>query len=149
MPPDVALPAFLAGIMRSLCSEQWRLRGHQETFADQSIPERVYAAAEALTAIDRLFASDIRVLNMIAGCCVMVWRGSGQECFSADAAFAVECDACCEVITVLSDAENESAEPTTPIVSDVANGKLGVRRRYCKLSSTLNPCLAQARQPPV
>jgi RNA polymerase sigma-70 factor (ECF subfamily) len=74
-PSGVPLLAFLAGIMRSLCSEQWRLRVRQETFADRSSPdtteardpERVYAAVEALTAIDRLFASDILALKVIAG----------------------------------------------------------------------------------
>jgi len=79
-PPGVPLLAFLAGIMRSLCDEQWRRRRRESplpqpgdaaaTLADvapDADPERVYAAAEALAAVDRLFASDAMALKVIAG----------------------------------------------------------------------------------
>lgn len=80
-PPGVPLLAFLAGIMRSLCNEQWR-RCRREgpalqpedtaaaTLAGTAFdadPERAYAAAEALAAVDRLFASDTVALKVIAG----------------------------------------------------------------------------------
>jgi len=72
-PPGVALLAFLAGIMRSLCDEQWRRhrrQRHLPTFhggggADD--PERACAAAEALAAIQLLFASDEAAQKVIAG----------------------------------------------------------------------------------
>jgi RNA polymerase sigma-70 factor (ECF subfamily) len=72
-PPGVPLLAFLAGVMRSLCDEQWRRRRRQDTLpapegagpADD--PERVYAAAEALAAIHRLFASDAPATRVITG----------------------------------------------------------------------------------
>ena len=79
-PPGVPLLAFLAGIMRSLCDEQWRRRRRERplpqagdaaaTLADVAVeadPERAYAAAEALAAVDRLFASDVMALKVIAG----------------------------------------------------------------------------------
>ena len=80
-PPGVPLLAFLAGIMRSLCDEQWRRRRREgplqstdetavETMAgvsSDSDPERVYAASEALAAVDRLFASDVQALKVITG----------------------------------------------------------------------------------
>lgn len=80
-PPGVPLLAFLAGIMRSLCDEQWRRRRREglllqadgtaaATMADagsNADPERVYAASEALAAVDRLFASDVEALKVIAG----------------------------------------------------------------------------------
>ncbi len=80
-PPGVPLLAFLAGIMRSLCDEQWRRRRREgplpqpeDTAAamlagmtSDADPERVYAAAEALAAVDRLFASDTVALQVIAG----------------------------------------------------------------------------------
>ena len=80
-PPGVPLLAFLAGTMRSLCDEQWRRRRREstmplpenamtETLADMASgadPERVYAAAEALAAIDRLFMSDTVALKVVAG----------------------------------------------------------------------------------
>jgi RNA polymerase sigma-70 factor (ECF subfamily) len=54
-PPAVPLLAFLAGVMRSLCDEQWRRHRRQEHLpilhgggADD--PERACAAAEALAA---------------------------------------------------------------------------------------------------
>ena len=80
---------FLAGIMRSLCDEQWRRRRREGplpqsedtaavTLADttpDADPERVYAAAEALAAVDRLFASDAVALKVIAG----LTNGLGAE----------------------------------------------------------------------
>ena len=80
-PPGVPLLAFLAGIMRSLCDEQWRRRRREgpvivsddataATMAGVSSdadPERVYAASEALAAVDRLFVSDTVALKVIAG----------------------------------------------------------------------------------
>ena len=72
-PPGVSLLAFLAGVMRSLCDEQWRRHRRQERLpilhgsggADD--PERACAAAEALAAILRLFASDKAALKVISG----------------------------------------------------------------------------------
>jgi len=72
-PPGVPLLAFLAGVMRSLCDEQWRRHRRQHDLptphdnrgADD--PERACAAAEALAAIQRLFASDEAALKVITG----------------------------------------------------------------------------------
>jgi RNA polymerase sigma-70 factor (ECF subfamily) len=82
-PPDVPILAFLSGIMRSICDDQWRrarrelevlVRG--EDLADlcasgdevkSPSPERVVAAAQSLAAIDRLFACDPLALKIIAG----------------------------------------------------------------------------------
>jgi RNA polymerase sigma-70 factor (ECF subfamily) len=72
-PPGVPLLAFLAGVMRSLCDEQWRRHRRQDhlpTFLDGSgggDPERACAAAEALASIHRLFASDMAALKVITG----------------------------------------------------------------------------------
>jgi DNA-directed RNA polymerase specialized sigma24 family protein len=72
-PPGVPLLAFLAGVMRSLCDEQWRhhrRRDHLPTppgSGGVDDPERAYAAAEALAAIQRLFASDAAALKVIEG----------------------------------------------------------------------------------
>lgn len=79
-PPDVPLPAFLGGIMRSLCDEHWRrhrregaspLPGRAAVLvADPSPggdPERACASAEALAALDRLFAADPVALRILAG----------------------------------------------------------------------------------
>jgi DNA-directed RNA polymerase specialized sigma24 family protein len=72
-PPGVPLLAFLAGVMRSLCDEQWRRRRRQDTVptleraGPVDDPERVYAAAEALAAIHRLFASDAPATRVITG----------------------------------------------------------------------------------
>ncbi len=88
-PPGVPLLAFLAGIMRSLSDEQWRRRRRESplprpgdtaaTLADvadiAADPERVYAAAEALAAVDRLFASDTVALKVVAG----LTNGLGAE----------------------------------------------------------------------
>jgi DNA-directed RNA polymerase specialized sigma24 family protein len=72
-PPSVPLLAFLAGVMRSLCDEQWRRHRRQHDLpapgegggADD--PERACAAAETLAAIQRLFASDAAALKVITG----------------------------------------------------------------------------------
>jgi DNA-directed RNA polymerase specialized sigma24 family protein len=72
-PPGVSLLAFLAGVMRSICDDQWRRRRRQQDLpvpgdgrgADD--PERACAAAEALAAIQRLFASDKAALKVITG----------------------------------------------------------------------------------
>ncbi len=88
-PPGVPLLAFLAGIMRSLCDEQWRRRRREGPAsqpednraatlagtAPDADPERAYAAAEALAAVDRLFASDTVALKVIAG----LTNGLGAE----------------------------------------------------------------------
>ena len=72
-PPGVSLLAFLAGVMRSLCDEQWRRHRREDRLpilhgsgkADD--PERACAAAEALVAVQRLFASDEAALKVITG----------------------------------------------------------------------------------
>lgn len=88
-PPGVPLLVFLAGIMRSLCDEQWRQRRREgllpqleDTMAATVVdttpeidPERAYAASEALAAVDRLFASDPVALKVITG----LTNGLGAE----------------------------------------------------------------------
>jgi DNA-directed RNA polymerase specialized sigma24 family protein len=88
-PPGVPLLAFLAGIMRSLCDEQWRRRLREGRLpqpedataatlsgtAHATDPERLYAAAEALAAVDRLFATDTVALKVVAG----LTNGLGAE----------------------------------------------------------------------
>ena len=72
-PPGVSLLAFLAGVMRSLCDEQWRRHRRQDRLSilrgsgGADDPERACAAAEALAAILRLFASDKAALKVITG----------------------------------------------------------------------------------
>lgn len=84
--PGVPLLAFLAGIMRSLCDEQWRRRRREgpllpseNTAAAGTVsdadPERAYAAVKALATVDRLFASDSVALKVIAG----LTNGLGAE----------------------------------------------------------------------
>jgi RNA polymerase sigma-70 factor (ECF subfamily) len=69
----VPLLAFLAGIMRSLRDEQWRRRRRHDALPTPVAigpiddPERVYAAAETLAAIHRLFASDASATRVITG----------------------------------------------------------------------------------
>jgi DNA-directed RNA polymerase specialized sigma24 family protein len=83
-PPGVPLVAFLAGIMRSLCDEQWRRRRREEALSSLDAagarqahdPERAYAAAEALGAIHRLFASDEAATKVITG--LMAGLDAGQ-----------------------------------------------------------------------
>jgi len=80
-PPGVSLLAFLAGVMRSLCDEQWRRHRREDRLhilhgsggADD--PERACAAAEALAGILRLFASDKPALKVITG----LISGSGRH----------------------------------------------------------------------
>ncbi len=72
-PPDVPLLAFLGGVMRSLCDEQWRRHRRQDVIfipddaAGSNDPERVCAAREALAGIHRLFASDEAAMKVITG----------------------------------------------------------------------------------
>jgi len=72
-PPGVSLLAFLAGVMRSLCDEQWRRHRRQDRLpilhgsGEADDPERACAAAEALVAVQRLFASDEAALKVITG----------------------------------------------------------------------------------
>lgn len=84
-PPGVPLLAFLAGVMRSVCSEHWRrLRrerriflsaddrdGAAETAAPDASaacdPERALAATESIAALYRLFAEDGEILKILAG----------------------------------------------------------------------------------
>jgi RNA polymerase sigma-70 factor (ECF subfamily) len=84
-PPGVPILAFLSGIMRSICEDQWRRerrelgrRVPQEDVAELSAaedearsassnPERVLAAAQALAAVNELFAADPSALKVIAG----------------------------------------------------------------------------------
>jgi DNA-directed RNA polymerase specialized sigma24 family protein len=72
-PPGVPLLAFLAGVMRSLCDEHWRCHRRQHDLSalpdsgGADDPERACAAAEVLTAIQRLFASDTAALKVITG----------------------------------------------------------------------------------
>ncbi len=82
-PPDVPILAFLSGIMRSICDDQWRrVRRESEVLVhDEDVtelwasgdevkspsPERVVAAAQSLAAVEQLFASDPLALKVIAG----------------------------------------------------------------------------------
>src|SRR6516162_6975882 len=72
-PPAVPLLAFLAGVMRSVCDEQWRRHRRQNHLpipyggGGVDDPERTCAAAEALAAIQRLFASDDAATKVITG----------------------------------------------------------------------------------
>lgn len=82
-PPDVPILAFLSGIMRSICEDQWRRarRDSQILVRDEEVsdlcapgdeveppgPERLVAAAQSLAAIDHLFAGDPLALKVIAG----------------------------------------------------------------------------------
>jgi DNA-directed RNA polymerase specialized sigma24 family protein len=82
-PPGVPILAFLSGIMRSICEDQWR-RARREAevlVRDEELtdvcafgeevkspsPERVVAAAQSLAVIDRLFAGDPQAQKVIAG----------------------------------------------------------------------------------
>lgn len=81
-PPGVPILAFLSGVMRSICDDHWRhsvrearviVRGNdaagagEETSAGHPDPERVLAAAEALSDIYDLFAGDNLALKVITG----------------------------------------------------------------------------------
>jgi RNA polymerase sigma-70 factor (ECF subfamily) len=82
-PPGVALVAFLAGIMRSICYDQMRRTQRERDLLvgcddpddlgtgveaqSSPDPERIVGAAQALAQIDRLFAGDIAAQKIIAG----------------------------------------------------------------------------------
>ena len=79
-PEGLPLPVFLAGIMRSLCDEAWRRRRREAellTFGNEAAceavacpapsAERTLAAAEAVAAIHRLFATDAVALRIVMG----------------------------------------------------------------------------------
>jgi RNA polymerase sigma-70 factor (ECF subfamily) len=81
-PPGVPILAYLSGIMRRICIDQWRrerreslliVRGGAATdrgAVDEDTardPERMLAAAQSLAAINRLFADDPAALKIIAG----------------------------------------------------------------------------------
>ena len=77
-PADVPLLAFLSGVMRSICDQHWqRARrdhawlvaapGNSEAAIAPDNPERVLAAAQALGAINGLFADDPAALKILAG----------------------------------------------------------------------------------
>ena len=82
-PPGVPILAFLSGVMRSICDDHWRhtvrearviiRSGHaadtgvEEASAGHPDPERVLAAAQALSDIYDLFAGDNLALKVITG----------------------------------------------------------------------------------
>ena len=73
-PPGLPLVAFLAGVMRSLCDEQWRrhllqdrLFPPSDSTSSADDPERAYAASQALAGIHRLFAADAAATKVITG----------------------------------------------------------------------------------
>jgi len=80
-PLGVPLLAFLSGVMRSICDDHWRHNarearvivrsndnaGAEETSAGPPDPERVLAAAQALSDIYDLFAGDYLALKVITG----------------------------------------------------------------------------------
>jgi DNA-directed RNA polymerase specialized sigma24 family protein len=75
-PPDLAMVVFLAGVMRSLKSEYWRRASIESRFQELreiepidpiADPERTMSALQELDAIDRLFADDPVILQIIAG----------------------------------------------------------------------------------
>jgi RNA polymerase sigma-70 factor (ECF subfamily) len=81
-PRRVPLLAFLSGVMRSICDDQWRKARREllvrngdgcapgapgEEAAAAPDPERTLAAAQALAEVDRLFAGDPCALKVIAG----------------------------------------------------------------------------------
>lgn len=82
-PPGVSILAFLSGVMRSICDDHWRrevrearvlVRGTDaadapagEVGAASPDPERVVAAAQALSDIHDLFAGDYAALKVITG----------------------------------------------------------------------------------
>jgi DNA-directed RNA polymerase specialized sigma24 family protein len=80
-PPGVPILAFLSGVMRSICDDHWRFEVREakvivrdadaaEFGADDTSaadPERVVAAAQALSDIYQLFVNDKAALTIIAG----------------------------------------------------------------------------------
>src|SRR5262252_211555 len=83
-PRGIPILAFLSGVMRSICEDQWRrerlehevlarevdsadLCGIGDTAGSTTDPERAVGAAQSLAAINRLFAADPDALKIIAG----------------------------------------------------------------------------------
>ena len=83
-PAGVPILAFLSGVMRSICNDHWRHEireaavivrdrevedgcGADESGAPGTDPERVLAAAQALSDIHQLFARDSAALKVISG----------------------------------------------------------------------------------
>jgi RNA polymerase sigma-70 factor (ECF subfamily) len=81
-PPGVPILAFLSGIMRSICVDQWRREQRESLLLvrdgvasdanaapDEAArdPERMLAAVQRLGAIHQLFAGDPAALKIIAG----------------------------------------------------------------------------------
>jgi DNA-directed RNA polymerase specialized sigma24 family protein len=75
-PQELAMVVFLAGVMRSLKSEYWQralIEWRIQDFRDieptdpSADPERTVIALQELEAIDRLFADDPVILQIIAG----------------------------------------------------------------------------------
>ena len=82
-PPGVTILAFLAGVMRSICDDHWRhevrearviVRGAdaadaraEDVSTSHPDPERVVAAAQALSDIHELFVGDNAALMIITG----------------------------------------------------------------------------------
>ena len=79
-PPGVPILAFLSGVMRSICDDHWRqhvrearviVRSADARSEDVSAanpdPERVVAAAQALSDIYDLFVGDSAALKIITG----------------------------------------------------------------------------------
>jgi len=77
-PPSVPILSFLSGVMRSICDDHWRFEmrearviardadvGGAHVGAASPDPERVVAAAQALSDIYQLFASDNAALKVI------------------------------------------------------------------------------------
>jgi len=71
-PENVEMVPFVAEVMRSIRNEHWRraqreVPGAMDTIVSQENPERRLAAAQALAALDRLFADDKLALQIMAG----------------------------------------------------------------------------------
>jgi RNA polymerase sigma-70 factor (ECF subfamily) len=82
-PPGVSILAFLSGVMRSICDDHWRQQVREARVIVRSTdaadaraddvgaanpdPERVVAAAQALSDIHTLFAGDYAALKVITG----------------------------------------------------------------------------------
>jgi len=83
-PTGVPILAFLSGVMRSICNDHWRRARYErrllvsrddpdqrsrpsEEIDDVPDPERVFAAAQMLANVYRLFEADPLALKIIAG----------------------------------------------------------------------------------
>jgi len=83
-PRGIPILAFLSGVMRSICEDQWRrerlehevlcrdvdsadLCAAGDTAGSTADPERAVSAAQSLAAVNRLFAADPDALKIIAG----------------------------------------------------------------------------------